>query len=469
MTRTTGPERPAFSNPLRHLDRLLGARGGLHPWVRGLLGVSLLLVLLSLAVSIDDVRTSGGEDLRPHVLGARAMLAGLDPYTYEATPETPEELQDHTRFAGRITRSTYTPAMLFLYGPLCGLPWGLQRALWAALEWAALLFSILLLAGSLRRSRDRVAFLLVANLFFAASYFFRLHVERGQAYVFLVLLLTAWSTRLLAARGDLFWPGLALGAAIALRPTLVVIVPIAWLAGLRRTSAGAVVGALALVGLTLPLVGLSGWLGFLRHADLIGRWSMHDAATMAVLGKPLPAPAILEGADFSRYLPGLSGNLTLWSVLAYLVHGSSRAAAWLRETGGLLSKVVAAIAVLVPVAVCLRGGLRERALSTRLALSLVVALLVDYCLPVRVSYADVLFLPPLALLARGLLSRRVPRVFALLVLAGLVCGVFLLTVAWRVGYPGALLRAALVTAGLLGAAVWLSHGRRTARAALPAP
>ena len=432
---------------------------------RTLLGASLLVAAVALVASVDDVRTYGGEDLRPRVLGARALLAGLDPYTYEVTPATPETLLDYTRPFARITRCTYSPALLFLYGPLSDLPWGAQRAVWAALEWAALLGTALVLSRCLRRARDREALFIVAGLGFAGSYFFRLHVERGQAYVFLALLLSLWCALILRPPGgagarDGAWSGVPLGLAIALRPSLAVLIPIAFLLGLRRSSLAALVAAAA-VGITLPLAGVAGWLQFVRHAGLIGRWALRDPATLSMLGAPVPVPARLEGYDFSRVLPGLSGNTALGGVL-------QAAATAARSTGALhalarwwppASQALALAAVAATLAVALRAGLRHRALRTRLALALVAALLVDYFLPIRIAYADVLFLPPLALLLPALAARRPPRAAGLLILSGFACGAALLTVSWRIGYPGALLRSALVMAGMLGACVWLSHPR----------
>lgn len=444
---------------------------------RILLGASLLVVAVALLVSFDDVRTYGGEDLRPRVLGARALLSGLDPYTYEVTPQTPETLLDHTRPFARITRATYSPALLFLYGPLSDLPWGAQRAIWAALEWAALFGTVLVLALCLRRPRDRVALCAVASLCFAGSYFFRLHVERGQYYVFLALLLSLWCAGVVgragsrgarpgtgagtgAGPGESPWAGVPLGIAIALRPSLAVLIPLAFLLGLRRSALGAILAALALAGLTLPLAGVSGWLHFVRHAGLIGRWALRDPATLALLGKPVPVPAVLEGHDFSRLLPGLSGNTAIGGVLQAAFAGSSSALETLRSWWPRVSPLLALGAVAATLALVLWGGLRRRAVTTRLALALVAALLVDYCLPIRISYADVLFLPPLALLLPALLSRRLPRVFPTLILTGFICGAAFATVSWKIGYPGALIRSALVMIGLLGACVWLSFPRR---------
>src|SRR5581483_6510387 len=84
--------------------------------------------------------------------------------------------------------SAYSPALLLLYAPLCEIQYHLQRMIWGGLEWGALVASIFLLHRLIPTLWTRRFFLACSLLFFIASPFWRLHVERGQYYVFLLLL-----------------------------------------------------------------------------------------------------------------------------------------------------------------------------------------------------------------------------------------------------------------------------------------
>lgn len=154
-----------------------------------LLGLLALALVLAVTVSFGDAVAFPGFDLRPKVVGARALLLGLDPYLPETlrwTKATPAILTDtETVFYANtgLARTTYPPSLLLLYIPFATLPYNFQRLLWWALEWAALLASIGLLCAATPR-RFQMAFLIVAIGAFACSYFWRWHAERGQYYVF---------------------------------------------------------------------------------------------------------------------------------------------------------------------------------------------------------------------------------------------------------------------------------------------
>src|SRR4051812_18046134 len=117
--RRTRPSMPAIT-PACYLPPRAMAFDLLRP--RGRLETTAVIagaaaLLAAALVSAGDVRVFPGEDLRPKVLGARALIEGLDPYTYEQGPGTPEALLDYTRQAAHLTRVTYTPAVLCLYAP----------------------------------------------------------------------------------------------------------------------------------------------------------------------------------------------------------------------------------------------------------------------------------------------------------------------------------------------------------------
>ncbi len=167
--------------------------------VAGRLRAVFWLVLAGIALAaffgtVGDVTESPGTDLRCRVVGARAMMLGMDPYFMPAKTDQIQTLQDPDRYAAVCTRCTYTPSLLCLYMPLAKLPYQQQRYIWFAIEWCALAGSILLLRAILPGRLIKNVFTAIAIVFFAGGVFWRLHLERGQYYVFIGFLfsLTAW-------------------------------------------------------------------------------------------------------------------------------------------------------------------------------------------------------------------------------------------------------------------------------------
>src|SRR4029077_5610413 len=100
------------------------------------------------------------------------------------------------------------PTVIAACAWLSGRPYPELRTLFYWLEWGALLASIGLLALTLPTAAQRLAFTGVALLFFAGGSSLRVHVERGQVYVF--LLLAASVAALVVARGGApEWAGIA--------------------------------------------------------------------------------------------------------------------------------------------------------------------------------------------------------------------------------------------------------------------
>jgi len=434
-------------------ERLTGIRlAALGRLGRTAMLVSLLALLAALAVSVSDVIKYPGEDLRPKVTGARAMLLGLDPYTYEAGPDTPEELQDYTRVFAHLTRVTYPPTLLALYAPLSPLPFRAQRYFWAAAEWVALLATLLLLTRSLGSQRARVLFFTLACIFFAGGDFWRLHVERGQYYAFVLLLLAGGSFLLLRGRHGPWVQGLPIGFAIALRPTLAVMIPALWLLRLRKPAVSAAGTAALLVALTLPLAGIRGWLQYQRSVAMLERTILGDKETIRSLGQPYRPPPVIEGHDYSQtaYLRSYTANTSFSWIVPRLLQLRDREA-WMA-----ISKVLAFACAAAFLIAALVLGAARRSLRTRAALAIVAALMVDDFLILRVSYADVLLLAPLALLLPALIRQRTPPLFAALLLGGLVLGANLLLVWTPIGWLGPIVRSAAVMLGLVCSCLWLS-------------
>jgi len=391
---------------------LIGLRPRLlaKPWAMVLVIVCIAALAGAMFQSAVDVRKYAGTDQRARVVGARMMLTGQNPYATPQTNQTSEKLLDPDRLFSHITRCTYPPTMLYLYAPLSQVPWKLQRPLLATCEWAAMLASIGLLAWTVKGQQRRLVFIAAGVLLLACSPAFRMHVERGQFYVYILLLL-AIASWLLAKQGrSSIAAGVALGIAAAFRPNLAVLLLPLWLVGLRMPAiAMGVTGiVLGLSSLVVPAIGLQGWKDYfalVRELDLesmMGR-AKYVAQLVSPSGlQPVPASAVVEGVDFSGYLRGPVVNISANNLVSMFASEGTPFA--------MLGKLIKACAILVFAVGCLPLLLlmRKRATSATLALgcALVPCIAMEYFLPVRYNYADVIFLAPIALLAGVLFNRK---------------------------------------------------------------
>jgi hypothetical protein len=416
--------------------------------------VAVLLAAGNLAVTWGDVRRFGGTDLRARVVGARALVLGIDPYRPLPAGMRHEWLFDPHGVFRDISRCPYAPPLLAVYALLCWLPYTTQRVVWFGLEWTCLLVSIAWLAGTIRAPAARTWFVVLALTFFAGGSFWRLHVERGQYYA-LVLLLLAWAARALTGReGDDWRPGVALGMAAALRPTAIVVAAPLWVLGYRKTAAATVAAAGAIVLLLLPVTGIVFWKDYVRLVETLER---------AVPALPplasLPYSTWVEGADFTRVLDDRSSNANVHLLLVTL-----------QERFGwpplALVPALAKAGFIASIALLLGLAFRGRAARWRpraaLALAFTTSMVADHFVPVRWGYTDTLYLAPLAVLMPFMLRRR-GRLLLFTTLAALVLGHGLLPP--LEGAPGSILRPVLLTGGLVGWTIAVTRRGTPARRA----
>lgn len=398
------------------------------------LAIAAETVVAQAALTWQDVQRNSGVDLRARVVGVRMALAGQDPYFGRQEPAVSDELWDALRPA-TMSRCTYSPAVLLFYAPLARLRYRWQRLAWWALEWLALGLSIACLASAMPGRTRRTIWLLAAAVLFAGAYFWRVHVERGQYYVFLLAAwsLAWWLVRRRPGRGGEALAGGALGVAIACRPTaIVMLAPLALLRE-RRLAALSLASAAAVVALSAALFGPSSWSQFFR----VGAAWERAVVGVDQVSEPFVARAVAEGYRLTRVLPSRMENTSLVALLAGIWPGSMASAYVARLACALLLGGAT-------IAVALRHGGRARAARRRQAFlaAFVLAILADLALPVRYGYGDVLWLAPLAL-ALPLWSRGVGLASAVLVGVGLLLG------RGGVELPGAL--ASLQPVGLVGA------------------
>ena len=189
----------------------------------GAIALLILALVVSAHMIVVDLRNTlryGGTDMRGHVVGARLLTRGLDPYYYLWTPGDAQELLDPVDF-----RVTLTPALLWTYGLIAEQPYPTLRFAWFVGQWSLLSLSLAVLAR-VNTTRQRAVVLFgVALLAIAANPAWRLHVERGQLYVVWLAMLTAayaFASRK-TTRGELIAGGL-IGMAVCMRPPLALLI-----------------------------------------------------------------------------------------------------------------------------------------------------------------------------------------------------------------------------------------------------
>ena len=401
------------------------------------------MCLVNIWHTFHDVHDSGGTDLRVRVVGARALLRGINPYTIEDTVDLDPALRDPDREA--LSRCTYHPTLLFFYAPLSLLPYPMQRAIWALLEWVAFFVSVGLLSACVPSRPARFWFCVAAIGLFGSSWFWRLHVERGQYYIFVVLFISLGMWLLLRTKQSpvlsqslhLGWPGLegaspkprgflhfvqsspghpipvrsideALaagvfwGLAICLRPTAAVLV-LPWLTGAqRKVGFTAIATAVTAVAGATVMGRLEYWMDFLQ---LSRTWELsllagafEGNADPDVISRPTDGynTAIMDGYAANLTFVSLSRSLQTWCA-------SNLSPVVFARTGKVLWLIVLALIWTIALKQRHRQPMR---IHDRLMVGVCLMLVTDYFLPIRVEYADMMFLIPMALLMPALILKE---------------------------------------------------------------
>lgn len=275
-------------------------------------------LLVSFGFDLANTVAGGAIDLRNRVTGVRLLERGINPYTYKWSYGEPEVYCDvYNNPQVAVSKTTASPALLLAHAPLAALPYRAGEFAWLAAQWLMLLGMgwLWLRACTAEWQRMAVAILFAGFTFTAA---WRLHAERGQAYVLLALVFAAWLVLTLDRRWGRHWivGGIA-GLLIAFRPTFALLVP--FLALHRRAQ---------LIGVALGLlVGVGG--PMLVHPPC---WSEYHAAMEA--NSQLYRNDINPPPGPQRYPGELEGTPTrLLGAFAVIPYADFSAFAFLRWLG----------------------------------------------------------------------------------------------------------------------------------------
>lgn len=380
--------------------------------------VGLLLVGINVVNAFHDFRAYSGTDLRCRVVGSRAMIQGINPYTLDYSPALPEALQDPDQFHKGIARGAYPPTLLLFYAPLSMLKYPLIRAISMLLEWFALILSISLLARTLRDNLVRTVFVLIAILGFAGSYFWRLHVERGHYHIFVTLLLACGLHEAIKGRPSYWKTGLWFGLALAIRPTVLVILLILMIKKYYKETAVALGIATIILLLTLPFGGLRFWQDW---KALVDRYEVRVYTTVVKDSQPILERLPAEGFQPLKMLASKTANSSALGVLKFLRldPGNTR----------LLAKTVVIGTVLLFLILFISANIQscfDRRFSLAFAVSL--SLIAEFIVPVRYGYADTQLLLLFAVMLPYLFHQHRHWLVAIM-----ITGLF--TSMWPIVYP----------------------------------
>ncbi len=403
-------------------------------WILALLAGGLCLI--NLWHSYHDVQNYGGTDLRVRVVGARALVRGINPYTIQDSARLDPDLRDPDQQG--LNRCTYPPTLLCFYAPLSSLKYPTQRVAWAILEWCAFFASVLVLSTCIKSRDARCWFFVAAVGLFGSSFFWRLHVERGQYYIFVVLLTSIGMLLLLktqhAVAAGIFW-----GFAICLRPTVGLLV-LPWLmSSQRRIAITAIATAFVFVAAAATFGQPRYWLDFLK---------LSRAWEQSILGVQFPdttSEAAISGPTDgynTAMLESYAANLTFDS-LALSVQTMLN----VRIDPIIIARAGKVLWLLVIATIWIQQWKRKRGqmveVNDQLLVGSCMMLVTDYFLPIRIEYADVLFLLPLALLIPSLMRKENQLLAAVFVVAMLIPLAPLSILPFNASAPAAMLRSCM--------------------------
>jgi hypothetical protein len=266
------------------------------------------------------------------------------------------------------------------------LSYHVQQILWWVLQWLALAASILLLFRSFAQKELHLLFLLMAVACFVGSWFWRLHLERGQYYIFVTSLICLDIAALKRSKQSI-WTGIPFGIAVALRPINIVLVPLLWLMRERAAAKTALLTAAIVVASSVFVVGWPTWKSWLDTVRLYEFAEVDREYVQKHFGPEFVVPPpVIEGLNFGRSLPYDGFESDILSLIKK---------DWAIPVSKLLAGAITALACAM-----MWWMARRRAYITQdafLLLLVITPVVLDFTRTTRYVYADVAFLPVFAL------------------------------------------------------------------------
>lgn len=375
------------------------------------LAAAILVAAAGFWADIKHTAQYGGVDLRNRVTAARvANELRKDPYTYKWSPNDSDRYLDP---ADNITipyaRVTVPPTILLFHNLISGLPYRTERWIWFTFQWAALIASLALLGQTFKNNRTLIWALGLLSI--AGSQFFRLHIERGQIYIWYVLLFSAAVYLYKRAEEKSFTSALILGYLISLRPPfLFALIPFVLAKKFKFVSLTAT-GMLASVLVTGIFFPFALWKSYYASTSFQGAMRANPETNFASLGID-----VAEGMNIVQFLnvPGEDSSLQR------IVHAVTNA--WL-GSGALAAALLMTIAILA-LMLYWRDPKTIADANDLFLVGVAMTMLAELFIPApRWPYADVIWLIPIALLTEKIIAAKRGALRTIIIgaaLAGLV-------------------------------------------------
>jgi hypothetical protein len=371
-------------------------------------------MIASFRSDLKDTLQYGGIDLRTRVVGARVLLDGEDPYFFNWRPGMPDTLVDpQVQPNAKNSRLTVTPTALILHLPFAKNTYLSQKILWLIFQWIA--FSTIIIIFLIQSNSLGKSYLIwILSVFFAYSFFWKLHIERSQLYIFYVALLSI--SLFIYEKGNPILrnlSGLIIGFTICLRPTVaLVLLPFIF----RRKWSVCFGSAFGIVlGFLIPILssGVFIWESYFFSMGDVAKYLGAHKVSGIDFGDSITGyiyPNVIEKLNFvslSKDIPDT--NSSLQNVL--MMTG-------LDETHYIQGIIVLLFLILSTI---VSFRLAKRALSNNLIFlqGIVIYLLSEFILPSpRYSYNDVQWILPLLLIIHGVKDLRILFNWSIILLMG---------------------------------------------------
>ncbi|MDP3784927.1 MAG: glycosyltransferase family 87 protein [bacterium] len=353
-----------------------------------LLAIAALVGILGFIADLNFTKKYGGVDLRNRVVAARvATELNQDPYYFKWTEGSSDRFLDPADNAAiPVARVTVPPTALLFQSLISRLPYLAQRYIWFFFQWFCMVASIFLLTRLTASPAARKMIWILGLLFISGAYFWRLHVERGQLYIFYVFLFAlslASYQRISEEKKGLSLAGLILGYLISLRPPfLFALIPFLLYKKFRFLSFAAL-GLGASILLTSFFLPPSLWGSFYNSASFQG-----TMRTLADTNFRAVDISTAEGMDLKDFLAVPGEDSSLQRIIRALFNR------WLGNNA-LLALLLAAMALAA--AYLYKFKMPEPAAANLFFAGIALVFLSEFFIPApRWPYANVIWLIPLA-------------------------------------------------------------------------
>lgn len=345
---------------------------------------AVLISIIGLNKDFKNTIEYGTVDLRDRIVGARLLIEKQDPYFYHWKEGEPERFYngwDNNSLP--ISRAQVTPAVLTFFSIFAGFSFKTIKIIWFLTQWSFLIGSIALLANSTKcwlKSRIIWIFSLIV---ISGSSFWRLHVERGQSYIFYIFLiaLSYWIYNR-NFKGNHIVSGFFIGLAITTRPTYILMCIPILIYKKFKIMLGIISGTI--IGILIPFVygNFSIWKSYFTMSNIFANSFINGPN---VLSSGIVPDRVVEGlSNLKTMAPMHVSDTSVISVFKYILKIDLT---W----NSLIILLLLVLAIATIILIIFREGSNN--IKLIFLIGLVLSLIAAFFLPApRYSYQNVIWL-----------------------------------------------------------------------------